>query len=57
MLLRRVMKPVQDQNWVTVGVDFLIVVIGIFIGIQAANWNAAREDRWRWMPTTLPVPR
>lgn len=45
MLLRRVMKPVQDQNWVTVGVDFLIVVIGIFIGIQAANWNAAREDR------------
>lgn len=45
MLLRRVMKHVQDQNWFAVGVDFVIVVIGVFIGIQAANWNAAREDR------------
>ncbi len=45
MLLRRVMKHVQDQNWFAVGVDFVIVVIGVFIGIQVSNWNAAREDR------------
>lgn len=46
MLLGRVMKHVQDQNWFAVGVDFVIVVIGVFIGIQVSNWNAAREDRF-----------
>jgi hypothetical protein len=42
MLLRRVMKHVRDQNWFAVGIDFLIVVTGVFIGIQVANWNEAR---------------
>ena len=45
MLLRRVTKHVKDQNWFAVGVDFVIVVIGVFIGIQVANWNTARIDR------------
>jgi hypothetical protein len=26
-------------------IDFLIVVIGVFLGIQASNWNQARVDR------------
>ena len=43
MLLRRVMKHVRDQNWLAVGIDFLIVVTGVFIGIQVANWNAERQ--------------
>ena len=30
MILRRVMKHVRDQNWFAVGVDFLIVVNGVF---------------------------
>ena len=25
--------------------DFFIVVIGVFIGIEVANWNQARQDR------------
>jgi len=45
MLLRRVMKHVRDQNWIAVGLDFLIVVTGVFIGIQVANWNAERLER------------
>lgn len=28
MILRSVMKHVRDQNWVAVGVDFIIVVVG-----------------------------
>ncbi|MEM7430564.1 MAG: hypothetical protein AAF351_01365 [Pseudomonadota bacterium] len=44
MLLRRVTKHVKEQNWFAVGVDFLIVVVGVFIGIQVANWNDARSD-------------
>lgn len=44
MLLRRITKHVKDQNWFAVGIDFVIVVIGVFIGIQVANWNAARQE-------------
>jgi len=44
MILRSVTKHVRNQNWFAVGLDFLIVVVGVFIGIQVANWNAARQD-------------
>jgi len=44
MLLRRVTQHVKEQNWFAVGIDFVIVVIGVFIGIQVANWNDARFD-------------
>ena len=45
MILRRITKHVRDQNWFAVGIDFCIVVIGVFIGIQVANWNDARSQR------------
>ena len=49
MLLRRITKHVNDQNWFAIGIDFVIVVVGVFIGIQVSNWNerlefAKRED-------------
>ena len=43
MLLRRITQHVQNQNWFAVFIDFLIVVVGVFIGIQVANWNAERQ--------------
>ena len=45
MLLRRVIDDVRSQNWTAVAIDFAIVVIGVFIGIQVSNWNEAREAR------------
>lgn len=45
MLLRRVVEHVKDQNWTAVVLDFAIVVVGVFVGLQAANWNEARGDR------------
>jgi hypothetical protein len=42
MLLRRVTGHVRDQNWTAIGIDFVIVVVGVFIGIQVSNWNAER---------------
>ncbi len=42
MLLRRITRHVKEQNWFAVGIDFVIVVIGVFIGLQVANWNEAR---------------
>ena len=44
MILRSVMRHVRDQNWFAVGLDFLIVIVGVFIGIQVANWNEARVE-------------
>ncbi|MEL6859246.1 MAG: hypothetical protein AAFO74_12735 [Pseudomonadota bacterium] len=45
MILRRVTKHVKDQNWFAVGLDFIIVVFGVFIGLQVSNWNDARQER------------
>ncbi|GLQ20001.1 hypothetical protein ACFFUB_04335 [Algimonas porphyrae] len=44
MLLRRVKVHVQDQNWFAVGIDFCIVVIGVFMGLQVQQWNEARKE-------------
>ncbi|HIK65425.1 MAG TPA: hypothetical protein EYG02_10415 [Henriciella marina] len=38
-------KHMGEQNWLAVGLDFLIVVLGVFIGVQLGNWNGARADR------------
>ena len=45
MLLRRITKHVTDQNWFAVFLDFVIVVVGVFIGIQVANWNEERQQK------------
>ena len=45
MLLRRVMEYVNAQNWFAVGVDFVIVVVGVVIGIEVANWNDVRNNK------------
>lgn len=47
MILRSITKHVREQNWFAVGLDFLIVVVGVFIGIQVANWNTSRIDEAR----------
>ena len=45
MLLRRVMEYVNAQNWFAVGVDFVIVVVGVFVGMEVANWNDVRNNK------------
>jgi len=45
MVLRRVREHVLHHNWFAVAIDFIIVVGGVFVGIQASNWNQARLDR------------
>jgi hypothetical protein len=42
MLLRAMTRHVKEQNWFAVGLDFLIVVFGVFIGLQVSNWNEER---------------
>ncbi|MCK5746761.1 MAG: hypothetical protein KAH44_11125 [Oricola sp.] len=48
MILRRVIEHVKDQNWTAVALDFVIVVVGVFIGVQLGNWNASRAGHARY---------
>ena len=47
MILRRIKAHVEKENWFAVGIDFCIVVVGVFIGLQVANWNEARSENQR----------
>ena len=42
MILRRLSANLRSQNWVAIGIEFLLVVLGVFFGILAANWNEER---------------
>ena len=45
MIFRRIKAHVEKENWFAVAIDFFIVVVGVFIGIQVANWNATQFER------------
>lgn len=45
MLLRSVTEHVRNQNWFAVWIDFAIVVFGVIIGLQVANWNEVQTQR------------
>jgi hypothetical protein len=45
MILRRITDAFHKQDWFTVFIETLIVVFGVFIGLQVNNWNEARRDR------------
>lgn len=47
MLLRRVVEHVRTQNWTAVLIDFAIVVIGVYLGLQVQEWSNSRADRQR----------
>ncbi|MAK62760.1 MAG: hypothetical protein CMK09_17460 [Ponticaulis sp.] len=42
MILRRIAQSIRKQDWFTVVIETLIVVFGVFIGLQVNNWNEAR---------------
>jgi hypothetical protein len=39
MRARRVVEHLESQNWVAIAIELVIVVLGVFIGIQVSNWN------------------
>ena len=45
MLPRRIASYMKDQNWTAVGIELLVVVIGVFLGLQVDNWNESRIER------------
>ncbi len=45
MILGRLAHAIREQNWFTVALEVVIVVIGIFIGLQVDDWNQRRFER------------
>lgn len=42
MILRRFTLHIKEQNWFAVGLDIVVVMAGIFLGLQVTNLNEAR---------------
>ena len=45
MILRKLAAAIREQDWFTVVLEVLVVVAGIFIGLQVDDWNNLRKDR------------
>ena len=45
MILRRLATSIRKQDWFAVVIETLIVVMGVFLGLQVNNWNEARQAR------------
>ncbi len=45
MILRRVIAHFRKQEWTAIFLDFVIVVVGVFVGLQVNNWNEAQRER------------
>ena len=45
VFLSRIAAHLREQNWFALAAEFLIVVSGVFLGLQAANWKEERQER------------
>ncbi len=45
MIIRRLAGALREQNWFTVVLEVMIVVVGIFIGLQVDGWNEVRKKQ------------
>ena len=55
MILRRIAEHFRKQEWTAIAIDFVIVVVGVFLATQVTNWNDARltHERARDVTTRL----
>lgn len=45
MILRRLVANLRQQHWTAIAIEFVLLVVGVFLGIQLGNWNQDRVDR------------
>lgn len=45
MIKRRLGERLKQQDWVGVTIELALVMVGVFLGIQVANWNDQRRER------------
>ena len=47
MIIPRAIASFRHRDWASVAIEILVVVVGVFIGLQASNWNEDRETKRR----------
>jgi hypothetical protein len=47
MIFKRAAARLRAQDWAAITIELGIVIVGVFVGIQAANWNEMRADHAR----------
>lgn len=45
MILRRLSQSFKEQNWMAIVIEFILLVSGVFLGMQVSNWNQERGER------------
>ena len=45
MIINRISSAIKRQDLSQIIIEILIVVIGIFLGLQVTDWNEGRQDR------------
>jgi hypothetical protein len=40
VILQGITRHLSTRDWSAVAIEFLIVVVGIFVGREVSNWNA-----------------
>jgi len=45
VILRRLSRSARRQDWFAVALELVVVVVGIFLGLQVTEWNERRELR------------
>jgi hypothetical protein len=47
MRIQRFLDRLRHQDWIGITIEFVIVVAGVFLGMQVSNWNEERADNAR----------
>lgn len=50
-ILRRLMSSLRKQQWIAIAIDLAIVMLGVFLGLQAQQWaedqkQSAQQQRY-----------
>lgn len=46
-IVRRAIARLREQDWTAIAIELVVVIVGVFLGVQAANWNEDREQERR----------
>lgn len=45
MIFKRAIAKLRAQDWTAISIEIVIVVIGVFLGMQVSNWNDERLQK------------
>ena len=57
LLFQRFTRSLRAQDWAAAAIEFVLVVLGVFLGFQLTQWSDDRRDRAREVSLMLNVAR